>query len=155
MEAIQGEGGVNPMSAHSLREIRRITSERGIPLVIDEVQAGFCRSGKFFAYEHAGIVPDVVCLSKAVGGGQPLAVLAYKEALDRWSPGAHTGTFRGNQIAFVAGKSSIDFMVENKLWEHAQSRGDQLQQRLKQIQEDSSVSHGCIGHVRGRGLMVG
>eukprot|EP00500_Bicosoecida_sp_ms1_P001095 CAMPEP_0203810246 /NCGR_PEP_ID=MMETSP0115-20131106/2821_1 /ASSEMBLY_ACC=CAM_ASM_000227 /TAXON_ID=33651 /ORGANISM="Bicosoecid sp, Strain ms1" /LENGTH=584 /DNA_ID=CAMNT_0050719031 /DNA_START=19 /DNA_END=1774 /DNA_ORIENTATION=+ len=153
VEAIQGEGGVHPMSPRALRELRRITREHDIPLVIDEVQAGFCRSGDFFAFEHGDIQPDVVCMSKALGGGQPLAVIAFTEELNKWGPAAHTGTFRGSQLSFVAGAASIGYMQETKLWEHAAARGEQLRKRMTELQAASDV--GCIGDIRGRGLMQG
>jgi len=151
MEAIQGEGGVNAASVRAMRRIRELTAERGIPLVVDEVQAGFCRSGDFFAFNQSGIVPDVVCMSKAVGGSQPLAVVAYKKELDTWGPGAHTGTFRGSQISLVCGSASIDYMNEVRLWEHAAARGQQLQANLARLAEEVP----CVGDIRGRGLMTG
>lgn len=162
MEAIQGEGGVNPMSAHALREVRRITREAGVPLVMDEVQAGFCRSGDFFAFEHAGsgavagedLAPDVLCVSKAAGGSFPLAAILFREELNQWGPAAHTGTFRGNQIAFATGAASIEYMKETKLWEAAAERGNQLQARLNALAARSSTQ-ARIAEVRGRGLMVG
>ena len=80
-----------------------MTAARGIPLIMDEVQAGIGRTGKMFAFEHADIVPDVIVLSKAIGGSLPLAVVVYDESLDVWQPGAHAGTFRGNQMAMAAG----------------------------------------------------
>ena len=96
LEAVQGEGGSIPAPIPWLKEIRRITKERGIPLIIDEVQSGIGRTGKMFAFEHAGIIPDVLVLSKAIGGSLPLSVVIYNKDLDLWSPGAHIGTFRGN-----------------------------------------------------------
>jgi diaminobutyrate-2-oxoglutarate transaminase len=101
LEVVQGEGGSIPAPVGWLRAMRRITPDRGIPLIVDEVQTGLGRTGRLFAVEHAGTVPDVLVLSKAVGGGLPLAVLVYAAALDRWPPGAHTGTFRGNHGAVV------------------------------------------------------
>lgn len=151
MEAIQGEGGCGAMSPYALKEIRRITEERDIPLVLDEVQAGFCRSGDFFAYEHGGIVPDVVCLSKAVGGSLPMAVIAFQEHLNKWAPAAHTGTFRGNGLAFATGSASLEYMKEHKLWEHATKRGEQLQKFFTELQKETK----SIGDVRGRGLIQG
>ncbi len=96
LEVVQGEGGSIPAPVEWIREIRRITRERNIPMIIDEVQTGLGRTGKLFAFEHAGIIPDVLVLSKAIGGSLPLSVVIYNEALDIWNPGAHIGTFRGN-----------------------------------------------------------
>lgn len=103
LEAIQGEGGVVTAPVKWLQKIREVTKKHGIVLILDEVQAGFCRSGKLFAFEHAGIEPDVVVMSKAVGGSLPLAVLAIKKEFDAWQPAGHTGTFRGNQLAMATG----------------------------------------------------
>jgi diaminobutyrate-2-oxoglutarate transaminase len=107
LEVVQGEGGSIPAPLEWLQAMRRLTAERGIPLIVDEVQTGLGRTGRLFAVEHAGIVPDVLVLSKAIGGGLPLAVVVYSSALDRWPPGAHTGTFRGNQLAMAAGTAAL------------------------------------------------
>ncbi|KAA0160377.1 hypothetical protein FNF28_05456 [Cafeteria roenbergensis] len=153
VEAIQGEGGVGALSPTALRELRRITAEHDVPLVVDEVQAGFCRSGDFWAFQNngSGIVPDVVCMSKAAGGSMPLAVMAYKPELDAWSAGAHTGTFRGNQIAFACGKAQTDYLRDNKMHERAAEKGARLMGHLRDIMAESST----IVDVRGRGLMLG
>lgn len=151
LEAVQGEGGCIPASAQWLQRLRAITLAHDIPLVIDEVQTGFGRTGSFFAFEESGIVPDAVVMSKALGGGFPLAVLAYHERYDQWQPGAHAGTFRGNQIALVAGAATMRFIREQGLARQAQARGEYLRSRLRDLSRD----FGCIGEVRGRGLMVG
>jgi diaminobutyrate-2-oxoglutarate transaminase len=152
VEAIQGEGGVNPMSADALRRLRRVTESLGIVLILDEVQAGMCRSGDFWAFQQSGIVPDIVCMSKALGGGMPMAVMAYRESLDKWPPGAHTGTFRGNQLAFVCGRASLEFMKDNRLWEQVRAKGDRL---LKRLQAVKAAHPHVVADVRGRGLMLG
>ena len=103
LEPIQGEGGVVPAPVEFLQAVRRITRELGIPMICDEIQCGMGRSGKVFAFEYADIVPDVILISKAIGGGQPLSVVVYDKALDLWGPGAHAGTVRGNQGAMAAG----------------------------------------------------
>jgi diaminobutyrate-2-oxoglutarate transaminase len=151
LEVVQGEGGVIPAPDVWLQEIRRITQERGIPLIIDEVQTGLGRTGRCYAFEHAGIIPDVLVLSKAIGGGLPLSVVLYHADLDRWAPGAHAGTFRGNQMAMAAGTATIRFIRENGLDEQARQRGEQLMASLGEIQRESR----SIGDVRGRGLMIG
>jgi diaminobutyrate-2-oxoglutarate transaminase len=151
VECVQGEGGVLPAPDEWLRELRRITAERGIPLVVDEVQTGGGRTGTLFAFERAGVVPDVLVLSKAIGGGLPLAVVVYREELDRWLPGAHAGTFRGNQLAMVAGTAALRFTVEQRLPAHAAAMGERLLAQLRSVQRSAR----CVGEVRGRGLMVG
>ena len=103
IEPIQGEGGVVPAPEKFLQCVRRVTKELGIPMIVDEIQCGIGRSGKFFAFEYADIVPDVILMSKAVGGSQPMSVVVYDKALDKWCAGAHAGTFRGNQLAMAAG----------------------------------------------------
>ncbi|EFM10287.1 2,4-diaminobutyrate 4-transaminase [Paenibacillus curdlanolyticus YK9] len=151
MEAVQGEGGVIPSPDGWLKEMRAMTAARGIPLIMDEVQAGIGRTGKMFAFEHADIVPDVIVLSKAIGGSLPLAVVVYDESLDVWQPGAHAGTFRGNQMAMAAGAATLKFIRDNRLETHAAAIGERLQEALRRIQADVS----CIGEVRGKGLMIG
>ena len=96
LEIVQGEGGCLSAPDQWLREVRRITRDRSIPLIIDEVQTGWGRTGTMYAFEHAGIEPDVLVLSKAIGGGLPIAVVVYRSELDLWLPGAHAGTFRGS-----------------------------------------------------------
>ncbi|HEX3764428.1 MAG TPA: diaminobutyrate--2-oxoglutarate transaminase family protein [Kofleriaceae bacterium] len=151
VEVIQGEGGCIPASDQWLRQLRQLTRDRAIPLVIDEVQTGFARTGTMFAFQRAGIVPDVLVLSKAVGGGFPLAVVVYDEALDRWPRGMHAGTFRGNQIAMVAGTATMAILRRDRLADHAAELGALLIDGLRQIAAD----HPELGDVRGRGLMIG
>ncbi|MBM7587542.1 diaminobutyrate-2-oxoglutarate transaminase [Bacillus pakistanensis] len=150
-ETVQGEGGSIPAPIEWIQEMRRITKERGIPLIIDEVQTGIGRTGKLFSFEHAGIVPDVFVLSKAIGGSLPLSVVIYDRDLDAWEPGAHIGTFRGNQMAMAAGTATLKFIKENDLVAHADEMGQRLLRALKDIQREFPE----IGDVRGRGLMVG
>jgi diaminobutyrate-2-oxoglutarate transaminase len=151
LEAVQGEGGCIPASPQWLQRLREITLSHDIPLVIDEVQTGFGRTGNHFAFEESGILPDAVVLSKALGGGFPLAVLAYHKRYDQWLPGAHTGTFRGNQIALVAGAATMQFIREQGLASQAKARGEYLKGRLHDLSRDFE----CIGEIRGRGLMIG
>ena len=151
LEPVQGEAGAVPAPDAWLREIRRVTRERDIPLIVDEIQTGLARTGATYAFEHADVTPDVVTLSKAVGGGLPLAVVVYDQSLDVWEPGAHAGTFRGNQLAMAAGQATIDCVLENDLDERAADLGARLRDRLKSTAERFDV----IGDVRGRGLMLG
>jgi diaminobutyrate-2-oxoglutarate transaminase len=151
LEAVQGEGGVNPAPIEWLQRIRKVTQEHGIMLIIDEVQAGFARTGKLFAFEHAGIEPDIIVMSKAVGGGLPLAVLGIKKQFDAWAPGHHTGTFRGNQLAMATGLTTLKHLKDNKIADKVAVQGEWLKGKLAELQKRYPV----IGNVRGLGLMIG
>lgn len=151
VETVQGEGGAIPADLEWLRELRRITAERNLPLIIDEVQTGIGRTGRMFSFEHAGIVPDVIVCSKAIGGGLPMSLVIYKEELDVWQPGAHTGTFRGNQLAMAAGLATLRYIREHDVLLNVQKRGEQFMARLGTLKE----KYEAIGDVRGRGLMIG
>ncbi|WP_406391647.1 diaminobutyrate--2-oxoglutarate transaminase family protein [Streptomyces sp. NBC_00887] len=151
LEPVQGEGGVNPAPDGWLRRMREITTSRSIPLIADEVQTGVGRTGTFWAVEHSGIVPDVMVLSKAIGGSLPLAVIVYRSELDVWQPGAHAGTFRGNQLAMAAGAATLAHVRENGLAERAATLGARMLASLRAL----SADHPSIGDVRGRGLMIG
>ncbi|NWA25193.1 diaminobutyrate--2-oxoglutarate transaminase family protein [Pseudomonas gingeri] len=151
VEVVQGEGGCIAASAEWLRALREITREQGILLIIDEVQTGLGRTGSLFAIEHSGITPDILVLSKAIGGGYPMSVIIYAEHLDTWGPGMHAGTFRGNQVAMVAGAATMRYIKEHDLVGNAARRGEQLQSGL----EDIARHFPFIGDVRGRGLMLG
>lgn len=151
LEAIQGEGGVVVAPTKWLKKIREVTEKHNIVLILDEVQAGFARSGKMFAFEYAGIEPDVIVMSKAVGGSLPLAVLAIKRKFDAWQPAGHTGTFRGNQLAMGTGLATLNTIKQDKLAENAQAQGEFLKAELAKL----AVQFPCIGHIRGRGLMIG
>lgn len=104
-----------------------------------------------FAFEHAGIIPDVVVMSKAIGGSLPLAVVVYRDWLDTWLPGAHAGTFRGNQMAMAAGSAVMRYLREHDLASHAAAMGERLEEHLRILQRD--FPH--LGDIRGRGLMLG
>ncbi|PCR88784.1 diaminobutyrate--2-oxoglutarate transaminase [Natrinema ejinorense] len=150
-ESVQGEGGAVPAPAPWMREIRRLTDKHDVPLIADEIQTGLGRTGELFGFEHADIVPDVVTVSKAVGGGLPLAVVVYDEELDEWEPGAHAGTFRGNQLAMAAGTVTMQHVLDNDLDEHAAAMGERLREHL----EETAAISTAVGDVRGRGLMLG
>jgi diaminobutyrate-2-oxoglutarate transaminase len=151
VEAVQGEGGVIPAPAGWLRGLRRITAEADVPLVVDEIQTGFGRTGDMFAFEAAGIEPDAIVVSKALGGGYPLSLLLYHQRYDQWVPGAHAGTFRGNQIAMVAGAATLAVLAEQELTKGARQKGEYLRSCLLEL----AARHPAIGDVRGRGLMWG
>ncbi|MGW2640362.1 diaminobutyrate--2-oxoglutarate transaminase family protein [Streptomyces sp. NPDC001348] len=151
LEPVQGEGGVIPAPDDWMRRMRQITAARSIPLIADEVQTGVGRTGTFWAVEHSGVTPDVMVLSKAIGGSLPLAVVVYRDDLDVWEPGAHAGTFRGNQLAMAAGAATLAHVRENGLAEHAARLGTRMLSQLEALRDEFA----CIGDVRGRGLMIG
>lgn len=151
VEPVQGEGGVHPAPDDWLRRMREITEARGIPLIADEVQTGVGRTGAFWGVDHSGVVPDVMVLSKAIGGSLPLAVIVYRSELDVWAPGAHAGTFRGNQLAMAAGTATLAYVRRNGLAERAAELGGRMLTALRGLAGDQP----CIGDVRGRGLMLG
>ncbi|KHD26868.1 aminotransferase class III [Vibrio caribbeanicus] len=151
VEPVQGEGGVIPAPAFWLRELRRICDEHGILLIFDEIQCGVGKSGYNFAFEEAGIVPDILCLSKAIGGGLPMSLLVINKQHDTWKPGEHTGTFRGNQLAMVSGAKALEIIQRDNLVEHANVAGQYLRFGLESIQKRVD----CIADVRGKGLMLG
>jgi diaminobutyrate-2-oxoglutarate transaminase len=151
LEPIQGEGGVIPAPVEFLQAVRRITKELDIPMICDEIQCGMGRSGKMFAFEYAGIVPDVVLISKAVGGNLPMSVVVYDKRLDVWTTGAHAGTFRGNQMAMVAGTVAMKRLSDPKFLADVARKGEIVMSRLQALQKQVSI----LGDVRGKGLMVG
>ncbi|MFP6851330.1 MAG: diaminobutyrate--2-oxoglutarate transaminase [Pseudomonas sp.] len=151
LETVQGEGGVIPAPERWLQGLRNITREHGITLILDEIQCGIGRTGDLFAFEQSGITPDVITLSKAIGGGLPLSVMVYRNELDQWQPGAHAGTFRGNQLAMAAGNATLRFIQQEELTTHVRHVGHQLQLLLQGLRAEFD----WVGDVRGRGLMLG
>eukprot|EP01090_Pellita_catalonica_P012428 TRINITY_DN2698_c0_g2_i1.p1 TRINITY_DN2698_c0_g2~~TRINITY_DN2698_c0_g2_i1.p1 ORF type:complete len:470 (+),score=97.10 TRINITY_DN2698_c0_g2_i1:47-1456(+) len=151
LEALQGEGGVIPAPPEFLQGLRRITTERDIPLIVDEIQAGWGRTGKMFGFQWGDIIPDMVTMSKASGGGMPMAFLLYHPKYDVWGPGAHAGTFRGNQIAMEVGAATIDYIIDKDLCSHVTEVGAHLEKGLLELKKQ----YDCVGDVRGRGLMLG
>lgn len=152
IEAIQGEGGSIVPPDKFIPRIREICSKHDILMIVDEVQAGFCRTGKMFSFEFTGVVPDIMTMSKALGGaGFPISCVAYREELDTWPEGKHIGTFRGNVLAYAAGSAALNFMVKNNLADYALNLGNLILFWLKQIEKDSKI----VGEARGKGLMLG
>ena len=151
IEPIQGEGGVIPAPVEFLQTIRRVTQELDIPMIVDEIQCGIGRSGKFFAFEYAGIVPDVILASKAIGGSQPLSVVIYNKKLDKWEQGAHAGTFRGNQLAMAAGTVVMNRVSKPEFLEEVREKGKIIEERLLALKAKTKI----IGDVRAKGLMIG
>nr|WP_253195486.1 aminotransferase class III-fold pyridoxal phosphate-dependent enzyme [Streptomyces sp. JHA26] len=146
---VDGEGGVVPAPDAWLRCVRRITAERSVPLIADETETGAGRTGAFWAVEHSGITPDVLVLSRAVGGSLPLAALVHRDDLHGEDAGA--GAFRGNQLALAAGTATLAHIRTHRLAEHARSVGARMLARLRDLAEEFP----CVGDVRGRGLMIG
>jgi len=152
VEAIQGEGGSIVPHEGFIPKIRDICDKYDILMILDEIQAGLCRTGRMFSFDHTATVPDIMTMSKALGGlGFPISCLAYKSALDTWPPGKHIGTFRGNVVAYAAGSAALKFMVEHELADHAFQLGETMLSWLKEIERDSTI----IGEARGKGLMLG
>ena len=151
IEPIQGEGGVIPAPVEFLQTIRRVTQELDIPMIVDEIQCGVGRSGKFFAFEYADIVPDVILASKAIGGSQPLSVVIYNKKLDKWEQGAHAGTFRGNQLAMAAGTVVMNRVSKPEFLEEVREKGKIIEERLLALKAKTKI----IGDVRAKGLMIG
>jgi diaminobutyrate-2-oxoglutarate transaminase len=153
VETIQGEGGVNTASVAWLRGLADLAAQRGIPLIVDDIQAGCGRSGDFFSFEEAGIVPDLVVLSKSLSGyGLPMSLVLIKPELDVWEPGGHTGTFRGNNLAFVGATAALrTYWADDTFSRETKRKGEMVQRRLAEI----VARHPGELEVRGRGLMLG
>ncbi|MFA6336026.1 MAG: aminotransferase class III-fold pyridoxal phosphate-dependent enzyme, partial [Bacteroidales bacterium] len=130
LEPIQGEGGVIPAPIKFLQTVRRVTRELDIPMIVDEIQCGIGRSGKFLAFEYADIVPDVILASKAIGGSQPMSVVIYHKKLDTWQPGAHAGTFRGNQLAMGAGTVVMRRVSDPAFLKEVIAKGNIIRERM-------------------------
>ena len=151
IEPIQGEGGVIPAPAEFLQTVRRVTKELDIPLIVDEIQCGIGRSGQMFAFEESGIIPDVILMSKAIGGSQPMSVVVYNKDLDKWTAGAHAGTFRGNQLAMAAGTVVLKRVSNPAFLSEVRRKGERIKKGLEELRKDVKI----IGDIRGRGLMLG
>ena len=152
LEMVQGEGGAVPAPTVFVQGVRRVTRELGVPLIVDEVQCGFGRTGTWWAFEQHGIEPDVIVASKAIGGiGLPSAIIMYDESLDVWAPGAHTGTFRGNQLAFVAGSAAAGIIERDGILENVREQGAYFLAALQEL----ARSHDLVYGAHGLGLMLG
>lgn len=152
MEVVQGEGGSIPAPVDFVRSVANTAKTRGIPLIVDEIQSGIGRTGRWFAFEQYGIEPDVILLSKALGGvGMPVSVILYRTALDGWFPGSHVGTFRGNNLAFAAGSAALRVIEREGLLSNARCEGEYLLETLADAARDLTI----VDEVRGIGLMIG
>lgn len=148
LESVQGEGGVIPATNEYLQAVRTMCTERGALLIMDEVQTGFARTGRWFGFEHAGIKPDVVTLAKAMGNGMPIGALwAKKSVAGVFQPGDHGSTFSGTAIATAAARATIQVMKETDAPELARTKGEYLSELLQKIP--------AVVGVRGRGLLLG
>jgi 4-aminobutyrate aminotransferase-like enzyme len=152
VEPIQGEGGYVVPPEDFLPSLREVADRFQIPLIIDEVQTGFGRTGKFWGCELTNTRPDIVCISKSVGAGVPLSLVAYKKEYDdELAPGFHFGTYRGNPLAMAAGSASIDYFKKTNLLERVQKLGVRTKQEFERIGESTKN----VGDVRGVGFMIG
>jgi 4-aminobutyrate aminotransferase len=152
IEPVQGEGGYNPAPMSFLRALRERATRHGILLIADEVQSGFGRTGEMWAFQRAGIVPDVVVLAKAIANGLPLsAIVSSRETQERWGRGAHGTTYGGNPVACAAGIAVLETIRDEGLVENARVRGAELGGGLRELMAE----HPSIGDVRGPGLMIG
>jgi diaminobutyrate-2-oxoglutarate transaminase len=150
---VQGEGGVHTASDDWLKRLAALAERHKTLLIVDDIQAGCGRTGTFFSFEGAGIYPDLVCLSKSISGyGLPMSLLLIKPEHDIWSPGEHNGTFRGNNLAFVAGRAALSFWTSNEFHAAMSDNVRTLDRWLAGIQDE--MPRGEIA-ARGRGLMRG
>jgi len=154
IEPIIGEGGYMVPPPEYLPGLKKICEENNLLFIADEVQTGYGRAGKMFAVEHWGVNPDVITLAKSMAGGFPLsAIIAKREIMDKWEPGAHGTTFGGHPVSCAAALAVLDILSEDngKLLKQVEELGTHMMRRLKDLQERSSI----VGDVRGKGLMIG
>jgi diaminobutyrate-2-oxoglutarate transaminase len=152
VETVQGEGGLNAASDAWLRKLVEVARDVGALLIVDDIQAGCGRTGDFFSFERAGIVPDMVCLSKSIGGGLPMSLLLVKPEFDIWQAGEHSGTFRGNSLAFVAAEAALSFWTDCEFVEGLQERGRCL---ASWCNSAALEYRDAIVRGKGRGMMRG
>jgi 4-aminobutyrate aminotransferase len=152
VESVLGEGGYIVPPASFMKGLREICDKHGIMLIFDEVQSGFGRTGKWFALEHFGVVPDIIAAAKGIASGLPLSgIFSRLDLMKKWDVGSHGGTYGGNAVACAAGVATIRAMRDEKMLENTQERGIQLMTGLRKLQEECPQ----MGDVRGKGLMIG
>ena len=152
VELVQAEGGVNVATGKFAKALRRLCDERNLLLILDEVQTGMGRTGRFFSYEHYDMKPDIVTLAKSLGGGVPIgAMLAGPKVADVFQPGDHASTFGGNPLASAAAVAAVDVMIADGFLENVRGLSDYLFKRL----EEMKGKHGFIKEVRGLGMLIG
>ena len=150
-EPIQGEGGYIVPPDGYFKKLKKLLDEYGILFAVDEVQSGVGRTGKWWAIEHYGVEPDIVCTAKGIAAGLPLGVMASKAEIQDWTPGSHASTFGGNPVCCAAALAVLDIIKTDKLLDNATEQGGYIKKRLEEMKE----KHPMIGDVRGKGLMVG
>ncbi len=152
METVQAEGGIRVFEPEFLKAVREFCTKNDILMIVDDIQVGCCRTGTFFSFERAGIEPDMVIMSKSIGGiGMPLSIVLLKEELDEWKPGEHNGTFRGNQLSFIAGAASFDYLLDNNVEAETKRKGE----IVKRFVEEEILPLDSRLEFRGIGLICG
>lgn len=152
VEPVQGEGGVNVAEEKFLKELKNICAQKDILLIFDEIQCGMARTGKLFAYEHFGVEPDIMSLAKALGNGFPIgAMLATEETAAAFNPGDHGTTFGGNPLACSAALATLKYILQEKLWETVERKGNYFKEQLQTLVE----KHPLVKQTKGKGLMLG
>lgn len=150
VETVQAEGGVNVARREWLQALQTLAHEHGSLLIVDDIQVGCGRTGDFFSFEEMGLDPDLVCLAKGIGGyGTPLGLLLIKPEHDQWKPGEHTGTFRGQNLSFVAGAEGLNYLGDKEFMAGVREKGERIRKRLEKIADDTPVET----DVRGRGMI--
>jgi len=153
LETVQGEGGLNAASEGWLKEIARICRQRDILLIVDDVQMGCGRTGSFFSFDHAGIEPDIVCLSKSIGGfGLPFALTLIKPEYDLWNPGEHNGTFRGNNLSFIAATEALSYWEDGRMEQELKVKSAMIENALQTMLDDHPQ---CGARLKGKGMILG
>src|SRR6516162_7667562 len=150
VEPIQGEGGFIPAPAFFLQELQRLCNKHSIMLILDEVQAGMGRTGKMWAYDHAGITPDIVLTAKGIASGMPISAFIAKESVMQWKPGSHGTTYGGNPVCVASALATLD-LIEGGLMANAQKMGDYIFGKINDWPKRFKI----VGDVRGKGLMIG
>jgi 4-aminobutyrate aminotransferase len=151
VEPVQGEGGYVVAPTPFMQELRRICDRHGILLVVDEVQSGIGRTGKWFAVEHTGVQPDIVCMAKGIASGMPLGITMSRAEIMDWVPGSHASTFGGNPVCIAAAMATLDVIEKEGLLNNSAEVGAHMLKRMA----DWPKKHKIVGDVRGRGLMIG
>ncbi len=152
LETIQAEGGINVASEEWLRSLRKLCDDFDILMIVDDIQVGNGRTGPFFSFERAGIKPDIITLSKSIGAGQPMAVVLLKPEVDVWEPGEHTGTFRGNNLAFVASRTALKRWEDDAFQKSVEAKGEYIAERFQKLAEKYSDLN---AEARGLGMIQG
>lgn len=153
LETLQGEGGLNVASAEWLRRMEQVCRRHGILLIVDDVQMGCGRTGTFFSFEEAGISPDFVCLSKSIGGfGLPMALTLIKPEYDAWTPGEHNGTFRGNNLAFVAASEALDYWKDGQFEAEIAAKSQTIRSALLRMAAGLPAGEAKL---KGKGMIQG